>query len=285
MKVVIVPNGNKEAAVAKSIELANWLEEHGATTATINADDIIDKDQFSESAYKIIDGVDLYVTLGGDGTILSTAQLVFRQEAPVLGFNFGHLGFLTGGTQDVVIDGVAAALDGKLERERRYALDVTIEARDGSRHRYTVLNEVAITRGITGKMINFDVNINDALLSHMRGDGVIVASPTGSTAYSLSAGGPIISPTLSCMAVVALAPHSLVSRALVIDDNEKVVIIPEDKSNKDCSVFVDGHLVRMKRSPAKVSVSVSDNGITLLRYNVPEFTRLASRVFFGSTND
>ena len=285
MKVVIVPNGNKEAAVAKAAELAGWLEERGVNTATINAEDIIDNDQFSENAYKIIDDVDLYVTLGGDGTILSTAQLVFRHEAPVLGFNFGHLGFLTGGTHDVVTDGVTAALEGKLEREERCALEVTIEARDGSRHRYTVLNEVAITRGITGKMINFDVNINDALLSHMRGDGVIVASPTGSTAYSLSAGGPIISPTLSCMAVVALAPHSLVSRALVIDDNERVVIIPEDKSNKDCSVFVDGHLVRMKRSPAKVSVSVSDKGITLLRYNVPEFTRLASRVFFGSTND
>ena len=285
MKVVIVINASKEGAVAKSHELNDWLGEHGVTTAMINAEDIIDGDQFSASAIKVVEGTDLYVTLGGDGTILSTAQLVFRHKAPVLGFNFGHLGFLTGGSQDAVIDGVNAALEGRLEREERCALSVMIEARDGSRHCYTVLNEVAITRGITGKMINFDVSIDDALLSHMRGDGVIVASPTGSTAYSLSAGGPIISPKLSCMAVVALAPHSLVSRALVIDDDERVVITPEDKSNKDCSVFADGHLVRMKRSPAKVSVTVHPNAITLLRYNVPEFTRLASRVFFGSPND
>ena len=231
------------------------------------------------------DRPDFYFSLGGDGTLLSCSQLVFKAPAPVLGFNFGHLGFLTGASPDVMYDAIEAAFDGKLPSESRCALDVTIEGRDNSRLRYIVLNEVAITRGVTGKMVEFEVAIDGDTLSTMRADGVIVASPTGSTAYSLSAGGPIISPTLSSMVVVALAPHSLVSRSLVTDDDEVVSIVPEDKSNKDCSVFIDGNLVKMERSPRRITVTVRRDAITLLRYNVPGFTRLASRVFFGRTND
>lgn len=286
MHVIIVTHSGKPGAVAKAEELKDWLIGRGIRTDSVDSDEIIVDGKFMVGKRHMLeDKPDYYFSLGGDGTLLSCAQLVFKAPAPVLGFNFGHLGFLTGATPDVLFDAVEAALDGRLVSEQRSALEVTIESRSGSRRSYTVLNEVAITRGMTGKMIEYDINIDGELLSTMRADGVIVASATGSTAYSLSAGGPIISPTLSSMVVVALAPHSLVSRSLVTNDDEVVTIVPEDKSNKDCSVFVDGNLVKMERSPRRVTVTVRRDALTLLRYNVPGFTRLASRVFFGRTND
>jgi len=286
MRVIIVVNSGKPVAVEKAAELKDWLLRRNIRVDVVSAEEIIVDGHFAADIREMLDDrPDFYFSLGGDGTLLSCSQLVFKAPAPVLGFNFGHLGFLTGASPDVMYDAIEAAFDGKLPSESRCALDVTIEGRDGSHLRYIVLNEVAITRGVTGKMVEFEVAIDGDTLSTMRADGVIVASPTGSTAYSLSAGGPIISPTLSSMVVVALAPHSLVSRSLVTDDDEVVSVVPEDKSNKDCAVFVDGNLVKMERSPRRITVTVRRDAITLLRYNVPGFTRLASRVFFGRTND
>ena len=286
MHIIIVVHSGKPEAVAKSAELRDWLLARGMRVDVVSADEIITDGHFMEHNREILDDdPDLYFSLGGDGTLLSCAQMVFKAPAPVLGFNFGHLGFLTGASPDVMYEAVEAAIDGNLKSESRSALNIEIESRAGSRLCYTAFNEVAITRGVTGKMIEYELNIDGELLSTMRADGVIVSSASGSTAYSLSAGGPIISPTLSSMVVVALAPHSLVSRSFVTDDDQTVSILPEDKSNKDCSVFVDGNLVRMERSPNRVTATVRKDALTLLRYNVPGFTSLASRVFFGRTHD
>ncbi|MGI6217014.1 MAG: NAD(+)/NADH kinase [Coriobacteriales bacterium] len=285
MKVLIVVNSGKENASRKSVELQKWLEAKGVESSMINANDIFVNGLVTDRAKSAIEGVELVCSLGGDGTLMSSAQLVFDHPAPVLGFNFGHLGFLTGATPDSMFEAVQAALNHKLDEEVRCALNITLENYDGTTMHYTALNEVAITRGITGKMINFDITIDGDLLSSIRADGAIVSSPSGSTAYSLSAGGPILSPTLSCMVVVALAPHSLISRALVTGEDETVCILPEETSGKDCSVFIDGNLVRVQKSPKSIVATVRKDAITLLKYNVPGFTRAASRAFFGGTND
>ncbi len=283
MHVVIAVNATKPITIEKAHELKQWLQGGGISADIVDADGIVVKGAIPDDIKEKVEDATLYCSLGGDGTLLSCAQLVFRHPAPVLGFNFGHLGFLNGATPEVMIEGVKAALDGKLEEEHRCALDVVLETRDDECLTYTLLNEVAITRGMTGKMIDYDIMIDGELLSTIRADGAIVASPTGSTAYSLSAGGPLISPTLSCMVVSALAPHSLISRAMVVDQSQIVSILPTDKSNLDCSVFADGHLVELDRSPRRVVVTVQNDAITLLKYNVPGFTRSASKAFFGGT--
>lgn len=285
MRILVVVNAGKEMAVTKSLELRKWLDDNGVENMVINSGNIIVDGRFSDNACSSMRGVGLICTLGGDGTLLTAAQLAFRYNVPIMGVNFGHLGFLTGATSDVLIESVQAALNHQLIEDHRCALDITLEDHDGTERTYTVLNEVAVTRGVTGRMIDYEVRIDGDTLTHMRADGVIVSSPSGSTAYSLSAGGPIISPSLSCMVVVALAPHSLISRALVTGEQETVTIVPEDRSDKECTVFLDGNRQPLKRSPARVTARVRKDAITLLRYNALNFTRSASRVFFGDTND
>ncbi len=277
--VLIVYAHIKPIAEQKTIELSNWLNEQGISTYVIKAEDILVNGVFSTYLMDIINDIDLICSLGGDGTLLSCAQIVFKRNIPVLGFNFGTLGFLNGTSPDAMEENVIAALEGKLNTQTRSALDVEIIDIEGKIRRYSVLNEMAITRGLTGSMIRYEIKIDGETLTKMRADGVIVSSPTGSTAYSLSAGGPIVTPTLSCMIVVALAPHSLVSRALVTGENETVTILPDIE--RDCSVILDGFSLSNHIRPEQISITVRKNALTLLSYNAPSFTRSASRVFFG----
>lgn len=282
MHVIIVVNSGKPDAVARSGELARWLAGGGHEADIVDSEEIIVDGGFNPAVHALLDDVKLYITLGGDGTILSAAQLVFKHYAPILGFNFGHLGFLAGATSGKLFEAVDAALRRELDEQYRSALEVKLEWPDGEVRTYKAFNEVAITRGITGKMIQYDVTIEGDLLTSMRADGVIVASPTGSTAYSLSAGGPIVSPSLSCMVVVALAPHSLISRALVTGEDETVCIIPDTSRDKDCSVFIDGVLQKKNLTPTKITVRVVKDVVKLLRYDVPRFAVSASKAFFRS---
>lgn len=281
MRILIVMSTTKPVARNEADKLRDWLITNGHAAQIIRAEDIA----FGESIENLYPegkgGVDLICSLGGDGTMLSSAQLVFENPAPILGFNFGNLGFLTGATPDVLYEGVQAAIDGNIEREPRSALEVEVEDADGNISKHMVLNEVALSRGSTGKMINYDVFIDAEHFVNVRSDGVIVSSPTGSTAYALSAGGPIVSPNLSCMIVVAIAPHSLVSRALVTGPDQTVRVVPHTPKGHECMVFLDGHVMPLEDSPASLSVKIKPDAVTFLKYKAPGFVKAASHAFYG----
>lgn len=281
MRLLLVVNYGKPGAIDAADELVGWLDSEGVEHATIDSENIIADGRFTEEAMRRVhEGYDLILTFGGDGTLLSAAQLVFRKPAPLLGINFGTLGFLTGTTSDSMIEAVQAAMDGKISGESRSALDIVIEDISGRLYRYTVMNEIALTRGTSGKIVGYRILIDGEKLANIRADGIIVSSPTGSTAYSLSAGGPMVSPSVSCMIITALAPHSLISRAMVTGSDETVEVILEGENASDCFVFLDGNRVLPGRHFSKVTVNVHEDAITLLRYNMPRFTSRASLAFY-----
>ncbi len=285
MQILVVASNFKPLGCQKAKELCAWLGKLGYSTQLVMAEDVEIGGRFSKGGLEPGFEPKLILSLGGDGTMLTSAQLAFHHPAPILGFNFGTLGYLTGATADVVDEGVQAAIDGKLESESRCALDVEIVDENGGTTMYTVLNEVSLSRGAMGKMFRYEVRIDDEHLTNMFADGVLVSSPTGSTAYSLSAGGPILSPALSCMIVVAVAPHSLVTRALVTGEKETVHLIPEDDPERNCMIFLDGHSIDIGRLPKRVSVRVRPDAVTLLKYNSPSFTKSVSKVFYGGWDD
>ena len=181
---------------------------------------------------------DLAIVLGGDGTMLSVARRLAPHEVPLIGVNLGRLGFLTDIPLARLEPTLGAMLEGRFTEERRTLLDVTVARRDGSTAEAPALNEVVVNRGGLGSMIECAVHIDGRFVYAMRADGVIVATPTGSTAYSLSTGGPIIAPEVPAFALVPIAPHALTHRPIALPDHSTIDITVS--SGRDAAVHCDG---------------------------------------------
>ena len=169
-------------------------------------------------------GADLVLALGGDGTLLGIARAVADKNVPLVGINLGTLGFLTDIPADLMLPMLAQMLDGQYTEEARLLLDAHI-IRDGQAIYSTVaFNDVVVSRGAMGSMIEFTVEVDDEFVYSLRADGLIVTTPTGSTAYSLSTGGPILHPSLPALGLVPISPHTLSNRPVAIPSDSEVRI-------------------------------------------------------------
>lgn len=268
-------------------------------------------DRAHESVY------DLAVVLGGDGTILRTARLLQGSSTPILGINFGHLGFLANACDESVVEMVGRALADEYARERRDNLhiDVVCEgdvdpyedeladdvwdadgpyaadadnagdaepAAGGSAPRtFFALNEVAVTRGALGRIVDFSLDVADSHVADMRGDGLVVATATGSTAYALSAGGPLVAPGFSGLVIVPIAPHSLNSRALLTGSTDVAcVTVTNNDAGREATLFVDGDMIAFDRPVRRVYVRRGDVPTVLLRASGDDFYTRIAHTFF-----
>ena len=208
---------------------------------------------------------DLLVVLGGDGTLLSVARHLYRREVPILGVNLGSLGFLTEISTEEMIPALESCLQGRAEMGRRMMLQCTL-SRDGAvLASYHCLNDVVINKGALARMFEIRIDVGDLWLTNMRSDGVIVATPTGSTAYNLSAGGPIVVPGLDGLIISPLCPHTLTMRPLIVDGKDPIRVRVVRESGQ---VFLtadgqtghpmrEGDEVRVARSPHSVPLVAS----------------------------
>jgi NAD+ kinase len=182
--------------------------------------------------------VDLAVVLGGDGTMLSIARRLAATEVPLIGINLGRLGFLTDIPVARMEPVVASMLDGRYVEEQRTLIAARVERVHGGGDDALGLNDVVVNRGALGSLIEYAIDIDGRFVFAMRADGVIVATPTGSTAYALSAGGPIVAPEVPAFALVPVAPHALTHRPIAIPDTATIAITIQH--GKDASVHCDG---------------------------------------------
>lgn len=299
MKVLIVRNDYNVQATDASLLLATYLATQQVDYALVDSSEL---EHWAEGdgalSAHLIEGVDLAVALGGDGTILRVAHLAGTSGIPILGLNFGRLGFLANTSEDGVVAAVAAALSGDVVEERRTNLRVDVVC-DGEVDPYEdtadlgegggrfprkpifALNEVAVTRGAFGRMIDFELGISGAHIADMRGDGLVVATATGSTAYALSAGGPLVSPGFGGLVVVPLAPHSLRSRAIVTAESDVVeMTLSQSVADRESVVFVDGEPVAFEAPVRRAYVRRGETPTTLLRYQREGFYEHAAKTFF-----
>jgi NAD+ kinase len=183
--------------------------------------------------------VDAVIVLGGDGTMLSIARRLAPAEVPLIGINLGRLGFLTDIPLARMEPAVASMLDGRYVEEQRTLIAVRVERGGGGAQASALsLNDVVVNRGALGTLIEYAIEIDGRFVFAMRADGVIVATPTGSTAYALSAGGPIIAPEVPAFALVPVAPHALTHRPIAVPDHATIAITVQQ--GKDASVHCDG---------------------------------------------
>lgn len=164
---------------------------------------------------------DLIISLGGDGTLLNIAPLVVRPEVPILGVNMGGLGFITEVAVDELEAVLTKTLEGKYEVEKRMTLEIRVIGK-GRKHKFRVLNDAVITKGARSRIIDLETYVGADYLCTYRADGLIISTPTGSTAYSLAAAGPILEPTLGAIVLAPICPHTLTNRPIVVPSNAAI---------------------------------------------------------------
>lgn len=240
-KIGIIAKDIPEARKA-SRKLAAWLEARGKrvfidseTAAAINAR--------GYEPDEIPSLVEMIIVLGGDGTLLSAARLVAdsHTDVPIFGVNLGSLGFMAEVSLNELYGNLEKAIAGKLGTEDRIMLTASV-LRGGKRiAQYRVLNDAVINKGALARMMELRVSVDDGHLTTLRSDGLIVATPTGSTAYSLSAGGPIIHPTIHCFVLTPICPHTLSNRPIALPDTVVVTVCLTSPS-EDVSLTLDGQI-------------------------------------------
>jgi NAD+ kinase len=217
--------------------------------------------------------VDILITFGGDGTLLSAARHA-PSRVPVIGVNMGTLGFLTDIRESEYAEVLDSVLAGNYRSEARGTLDVLVTGANGPL-RYRVLNDVVLNKGALARIINIEVHVGGELLSTFRADGLIVSTPTGSTAYNLSAGGPIVHPTMRAVVITPICPHTLTNRPIVLPDNKPIEL---SMASPDRKIFLtlDGQegiplagderiVIRRARSTVQMVLSPSKGYFAILR--------------------
>lgn len=261
------------------VRAAAWLSAHGYEPVLITDD----AEACGLAGHGIsradLGDLRLAVALGGDGTILKTVHMLGDIEAPVMGINFGRLGFLSGADGADLTEALAAALAGEVKVERRQMLRTDIDMGGRGAGSYRALNEVFVGRSGGSRTVELKVTVNGVEVGGYIADGVIVATPTGSTAYALSAGGPVVAPDVRGMVLVPVAPHTLSTRAMVLSASDHVEITCPNAARGDACVVVDGDAVPSRRALDRVSVSLSKHEVSLLRTNGRGFYDVVADAF------
>jgi NAD+ kinase len=244
-RVGLVAKHNLDAAAGVLAELAGWLDARGIEpvfethTAELAG---LPSGRPTRSSDELPSACDLIVVLGGDGTLIGTAGRIAQSGAnvPILGVNFGSLGFLTEITLPELYESLESVLDGRAEIEERMMLHARTLRGSGVFAQRYVVNDVVITKAALSRIIDLSVFVGDQLLMQVRADGLIVATPTGSSAYNLAAGGPIVHPAVDAMVLTPIAPHMLTNRPVVLPASSDVRVEPQMNGNEEVYATFDG---------------------------------------------
>jgi NAD+ kinase len=225
---------------------------------------------------------DLIIAIGGDGTLLYAARLATARKVPLLGINRGRLGFLTDVLPQDLLSCVDAALDGGCELDRRPLLSTQLLAGDAATHTGHALNDIVVQKLATGSMMDFETWIDGRYLNTHAGDGIVIASATGSTAYALSCGGPIVDPHLEVLVIAPICPHTLSDRPIVVSSRASIEIRLLERPESRAQVVCDGFVLGDVHPCDRVQIRQSVDEVTLLHPPGYDYFRLLrSKLHWG----
>jgi len=231
------------------------------------------------SKQELIENADILISLGGDGTFLDTLPVVMDSNIPVLGVNLGHLGFLTSVGREG-IDVLLEELENNNYNVENHSLIKLTQKTPDSKEIYA-LNDICIKSCNSGDLLNTKVFVDNEYLANYKADGVIITTPTGSTAYNLSSGGPIISPKSHCLGITPICPHNLTLRPIIIPDNSIITLEVENIKN-EISIYIDSNSILLK-SPFRVEISKADFEIKVIRLQGQSFfTAIRNKLMWGT---
>jgi len=270
MNVGIVAKSHLREATPHLAEIESWLEARDVQpvfeTATAALMPPNPKRRLADKG-ELVTHVDLIVVLGGDGTLLSVAGCIASADVdvPILGVNFGSLGFLTEATLPELYPSLEAALAGRAKVEARMMLRATTIRHGAPLPEQLALNDVVITKSARARMTDLSVSLGEEFVTRVKADGLIVATPTGSTAYNLSAGGPIVQPVVDALVLTPIAPHMLTNRPIVIPASSLVRVQPLMTDRDELYVTFDGQAGYELRAGDEVQIQSARRRVRLLR--------------------
>lgn len=267
LTIGLFPNTGKKSVIAKVSWILNFLHSKGAkvllpaeTAKKLGYEDLSCPENVIQTK------IDMAITLGGDGTLLSAARRVSSAHVPIFGINMGKLGFLTEVELPQLTYYLEKLVNGDYYVEHRLVLDASIVRDNKVIYVSPSLNDIVVTKAGYSRLIKLELQINQQLAAIFSADGIIVATPTGSTGYSLSAGGPIVKSDLNVILITPICPHTLYSRPLVISNNEEIMIsVPTDA--EDIVMTVDGQIVSKLFAGDQVLIKKSNYMASFVKFN------------------
>ena len=263
--------------------LLAWLAEHNykvivdqETSHYVKGQEVVPRTQMSSRA------LDLVVVLGGDGTLLSAARVTAAIDVPLLGVNLGSLGFLTEVPLPSLYPMLDAIAQGRAAVEHRSLMHVELVRDDAVRSSYLVFNDAVLNKTALARLNTYDLYVDKTFVSSYRSDGMIVATPTGSTAYSLSAGGPVLMPTVKALLITPVAPHALTHRPLVVPDSVEIEVLLRSESKEEMAYLsLDGQPGLDLRDGDRVRCRRSQHEVNLFRTGADFFQVLRTKMKWG----
>ena len=267
--IVIVGNRNDSRVAEPLVLLSDHLKKAGAN--------LLHEDQISNA--------DLVMSIGGDGTMLYASRLTRETGTPILGINRGRLGFLADVTPDELVSSVDNVLSGNFTTDSRLLLEARLHRTSGDDVVSYALNDIVLQRRETGRMVDFETRVAGQYVNTHSGDGLIVATPTGSTAYALSCGGPIIEPQLDAVVIVPVCPHTLTDRPIVISADQSIEVMLLQRDETKAEITVDGFSMGAINPADKLRICAANSRVTLLHPPGYDFYGiLRSKLFWGRDN-
>lgn len=275
MTITVLPNVDKNGCLETLENIGKFFRENGIkgylpqTVCCSNFESLPEEELFQKG--------DFIVTIGGDGTIIRYAKKAAQAKKPIIGINAGRVGYLANIEQGEY-KLLSKLKTGEYTTEKRMMLDITVSDENGNVNIYKALNDAVITSGYISRIVDIYAGIeNDSI--HYRADGIIISTPTGSTAYSLSAGGPIIDSSAQCICITPICSHSLSAKPIILGSDRVIKVNAFSKKRADIYLTVDGRKVTQVRPKTKIAIAKSDEYVELIRLNDKNFYSTLSMKF------
>lgn len=284
MKISIFPNFNNDGVLQTCEEICKELDKLGVeySVAKCNESDETGTLPLFFDTDELIENCDIVIVVGGDGTTLNVAKAASLHNKLTLGINAGRLGFMSGLERDE-LSLLNRLVSGDYEVEERMMIDARLMTENGIQD-FICLNDAVITRGDLARLIDVTVKSDGRVITKNRADGMIIATPTGSTAYSMAAGGPVVSPDNSCFVVTPICPHSLVNRSIVFSSDKELEITVENDKNNTSYLSIDGEKSVTVTKNSKIIISKSEYVAKLIKIKPDSFYEILNKKLLERRN-
>lgn len=284
MKISIFPNFNNDGVLQTCEEICKELDKLGVeySVAKCNESDETGTLPLFFDTDELIENCDIVIVVGGDGTTLNVAKAASLHNKLTLGINAGRLGFMSGLERDE-LSLLNRLVSGDYEVEERMMINARLLSENGIQD-FICLNDAVITRGDLARLIDVTVKSDGRVITKNRADGMIIATPTGSTAYSMAAGGPVVSPDNSCFVVTPICPHSLVNRSIVFSSDKELEITVENDKNNTSYLSIDGEKSVTVTKNSKIIISKSEYVAKLIKIKPDSFYEILNKKLLERRN-
>lgn len=284
MKISIFPNFNNDGVLQTCEEICKELDKLGVdySVAKCNESDETGTLPLFFDTDELIENCDIVIVVGGDGTTLNVAKAASLHNKLTLGINAGRLGFMSGLERDE-LSLLNRLVSGEYEVEERMMINARLMSENGTQN-FICLNDAVITRGDLARLIDVTVKSDGRVITKNRADGMIIATPTGSTAYSMAAGGPVVSPDNSCFVVTPICPHSLVNRSIVFSSDKELEITVENDKNNTSYLSIDGEKSVTVTKNSKIIISKSEYVAKLIKIKPDSFYEILNKKLLERRN-